>query len=198
MSDDRPIFYFDFNSPYAYLAAMRIEELIPGVEWRPVAFPIMLAQLGRLEEVLQRDFQRAVDIASERADRRGLPRLSPPKGFPVETWSLKPLRAAVFAAERGRVVEFCTAAFRKAWVESRSLADVETLRDAACEAGLDPAEVEEAVQRQEVKDRLKEQTEAALARGVTGIPTVEVGGELFWGDDHLEQAAAAARRLAPT
>jgi 2-hydroxychromene-2-carboxylate isomerase len=41
-------FYFDFNSPYAYLAAERIEGLIPDAEWKPIAFPIVLHQLGRL------------------------------------------------------------------------------------------------------------------------------------------------------
>ena len=50
----------------------------------------------------------------------------------------------------------------------------------------------EAVHRPEIKERLKEQTNGALERGITGIPTVEIADELFWGDDHLEEATAAA------
>ena len=187
-----PVFYYDFNSPYAYLAAARIDGLIPEAEWRPVAFPIMLYQLGRLDEALQRNFASVLAEVSERAAERGLPPVKPPRGWPNEIWSLAPLRAALFAAERGRIEEFTGAAFRKVFVESRSLAEAGNLRDAAGEAGLDPDEVWEAILRADIKQRLKDQTDDALARGVTGIPTVEIGDELFWGDDRLEEAAAAA------
>jgi 2-hydroxychromene-2-carboxylate isomerase len=87
---------------------------------------------------------------------------------------------------------YLAAAFRKVFVESRSLAEPDALRDAALEAGLDPDEVAEAIQRPVIKQRLKDRTDEARPRGVTGIPTVAIGDELFWGDDHLEQAAAAA------
>jgi 2-hydroxychromene-2-carboxylate isomerase len=190
----RPAFYFDFNSPYAYLAAVRIDELVPDSEWRPIAFPILLQQLGRLEEVLQRDFPNVLPVVRERAAARGLPPVEPPPGWPVESWSLAPLRATVVAAESGREREFALAAFRKVFVESRSLAEPDVLGDAAAESGLDPDEVAAAIQRPEIKERLKGQTNAALERGVTGIPTVEIGDELYWGDDHLEEAAAALAR----
>ena len=68
------IFYYDFNSPYAYLAAERIDRLIPDAEWRPIAFAILLGQLGRLESMLE-DLDPA-PIAAEvagRAAERGLP-----------------------------------------------------------------------------------------------------------------------------
>jgi|SRR5215218_7490912 len=189
----RPVFYFDFNSPYAYLAAERIGGLIPEAEWRPIAFPIVLQQLGRLEQVLERDFPNVLPIVRERAAGRGLPPVEPPPGWPIETWSLGPLRAAVFAGDQGRGPDFARAAFRQVFVESRSLSDPGVLGDAAGEAGLDRAEVAEAIQRPDIKERLKEHTNAALERGVTGIPTVEIGDELFWGDDHLEEARAAVR-----
>jgi 2-hydroxychromene-2-carboxylate isomerase len=192
----RPVFYFDFNSPYAYLAAERIEGLIPDAEWRPIAFPIVLHHLGRLEQVLQRDFPNVLPEVRERAADRGLPPVEPPPGWPLETWSLDPLRAAVFAEDRGRGPEFARAAFRQVFVASRSLSDPGVLADAAAEARLDPPEVAEAAQLPEIKERLKELTNGALERGITGIPTVEIGDELFWGDDHLEEAtvAAAGRR----
>jgi 2-hydroxychromene-2-carboxylate isomerase len=190
----RPVFYFDFNSPYAYLAAMRIDDFVPDAEWRPIAFPILLHQLGRLEEVLQRDFPNVLPEVRERAAARGLPPVEPPPGWPVESWSLAPLRATLVAAEQGRERDFALAAFRKVFVESRSLADADVLRDAASDAGLDPDEVAEAIQRPDIKQRLKDDTNAALERGVTGIPTVEIGDELYWGDDHLEEAAAALAR----
>jgi 2-hydroxychromene-2-carboxylate isomerase len=187
----RPVFYFDFNSPYAYLAAVRIDDFVPDAEWRPIAFPILLHQLGRLEQVLQRDFPNVLPEVRERAAVRGLPPVEPPPGWPIESWSLAPLRATVFAAEQGGERAFALAAFRKVFVESRSLTEADTLRDAAAEAGLEPEEVLGAIERPDIKRRLKDQTNAAVERGITGIPTVEIGDGLYWGDDHLEEAAAA-------
>ena len=189
------VFYYDFNSPYAYLAAERIGGMIPDAEWRPIAFAILLGKLGRLESVLENlnTAPVAAEI-SERAADRGLPAFEPPEAWPVGTWSLSPLRAALVAEERGRLHEFSTAAFRKSFVEGRSLAELDNLLAAAGEAGLDPDEVSEGIGRPEIKERLKGTTEEALERGVTGIPTVALGDELFWGDDSLDEAAAAAAR----
>jgi 2-hydroxychromene-2-carboxylate isomerase len=189
------IFYYDFNSPYAYLAAERIDRLIPDAEWRPIAFAMLLGQLGRLESML--DDLDPAPVAAEvagRAAERGLPPFAPPKAWPVETWSLTPLRAAIFADERGRLREFSAAAYRTSFVESRSLAELDNVLRAASAAGLKPDAVREAIARPEIKERLKGHTAEALARGVTGIPTVAVGNELFWGDDRLEEAASAANR----
>jgi 2-hydroxychromene-2-carboxylate isomerase len=188
-------FYYDFNSPYAYLAAERIDRLIPDADWRPIAFAILLGQLGRLERALQE--LDPAPVAAEvggRAAERGLAPFAPPEAWPLETWSLAPLRAALVADERGRLREFSGAAFRKSFVESRSLAELDNVLAAARDAGLEPDEVREGIRRPEIKERLKRHTDEALARGVTGIPTVVIGDELFWGDDRLEEAAAAASR----
>jgi 2-hydroxychromene-2-carboxylate isomerase len=187
------VFYYDFNSPYAYLAAERIGGMIPEAEWRPIAFAILLGKLGRLERVLEQlNPAPAAAEVSERAAGRGLPPFAPPDAWPVESWSLAPLRAALVADEHGRLHEFSHAAFRKSFVESRSLAELDNVLAAAAEAGLAPVEVKEGIERPEIKERLKRNTEEALARGVSGIPTVAIGDQLFWGDDHLEEAAAAA------
>ena len=135
----------------------------------------------------------AAEIA-ERAGDRGLPPFAPPEAWPVGTWSLVPLRAALVADEQGRLREFTRAAYRKSFVESRSLAELDNMLAAAREVGLEPDEVRDGIERPEIKERLKGNTEEALARGVTGIPTIAIGEELFWGDDHLDEAAAAARR----
>ena len=90
--------------------------------------------------------------------------------------------------------EFSAAAYRTSFVESRSLAELDNVLRAARDAGLDADAVKEAIVRLEIKDRLRGHTAEALARGVTGIPTVAIGNELFWGDDRLEEAAAAAGR----
>jgi 2-hydroxychromene-2-carboxylate isomerase len=184
-------FYYDFNSPYAYLAAERIDGLVPGAEWKPIAFAILLNQLGELDARLTNlNTAPIVEEVTARAANRGLPAFAPPDVWPVQSWSLAPLRAALVADEQGRQREFAHAAFTKAFVESRSLADLENVRAAASDAGLDADEIAAGIQRGDVKERLKQNTAEALERGVTGIPTVAIGDELFWGDDHLEQAAA--------
>jgi 2-hydroxychromene-2-carboxylate isomerase len=188
----RPVFYFDLNSPYAYLAAERIDDLIPDAEWRPIAFPLLLREHGRLEEAMARDPAVAVAATADRLAERGLPPLSTAAGWPM-SWSLTPLRAALVADEQGRMKEFVRGAFRKVFAEGLSLADDENLRAVVDEAGLDPDAVVAGAERPEIKQRLKENGEEALARGVTGIPTVAVGDELFWGDDRLDEAALAAR-----
>ena len=183
-------FYYDFNSPYAYLAAERLEEFVPGAEWRPIAFAILLNQLGELDKRLTNlNTAPVVEEVTARVSDRGLPAFAPPDGWPVQSWSLAPLRAALVAEEMGRQREFALAAFRKSFVESRLLSDVDNVLAAARDAGLDQDEVAAGIQRKDIKERLKANTAEALARGVTGIPTVAVGDELFWGDDHLEQAA---------
>ena len=189
-----PTFYFDFNSPYAWLAAERLDDFVPGADWRPIAFAILLHQLGQLDERLTNlNTAPVVHEVTARASDRGLPAFAPPDTWPVQSWSLTPLRAALVADELGRLREFGLAAFRKSFVESRSLADLDNVLAAAADAGLDPDEVAAGIQRDEIKERLKSNTAEAFERGVTGIPTVAIGDELFWGDDHLEEAGAAAR-----
>jgi 2-hydroxychromene-2-carboxylate isomerase len=138
-----------------------------------------------------------VTDVSDRLAGRGMPAFAPPDGWPVQSWSLAPLRAALVAEELGRQREFALAAFRKAFVESRLLSDVENVLAAATDAGLDADQVAEGIQRSDIKERLKQNTTEALDRGVTGIPTVAIGDELFWGDDRLDEAAAAAERAIP-
>jgi 2-hydroxychromene-2-carboxylate isomerase len=190
MSD--PVFYYDTNSPYAYLAAMRVDEVIPGITWHPVAFGIMLRQLGRTPWSLGPDRAAGQAEIERRAAERGLPAVKWADGWPVDTYSLAPLRALEFADEHGRQRELARALYRRMFAEGRSLADADTLLEAAEEAGLDRGEVAAALDDDGVKGRLKANTDAALDAGVVGVPTVVVGGAVYWGDDHLEDAAAAA------
>jgi 2-hydroxychromene-2-carboxylate isomerase len=187
-------FYYDFNSPYAYLAAERLDEFVPGAELRPIAFAILLNQLGELDKRLTNlNTAPIVEEVTARVTDRGLPAFAPPEGWPVQSWSLAPLRAALVAEELGRQREFALAAFRKAFVESRLLSDVDNVLAAATDAGLDADRVREGIEREDIKERLKDNTAEALDRGVTGIPTVAIGDELFWGDDHLDEAAAIVK-----
>jgi 2-hydroxychromene-2-carboxylate isomerase len=188
----RPVFYYDFSSPYAYLAAERINGVLPVPPvWRPISFGFVLRHTGRTpwsRDGRREDGMREVEA---RAAERGLPPMRWPEGWPRESYSLAPLRAAVFAGQTGRIEAFSLAAFRQAFAAGRRLDEIDNVLLAAAACELHPNAVLKGIETESVKSELREATEDAIERGVTGLPTVEVDGELFWGDDRLEEAAAA-------
>jgi 2-hydroxychromene-2-carboxylate isomerase len=184
-------FYFDFNSPYAYLAAHRVERLLGGdVHWQPIAFAFLLRAHDRTPWSFTEARPAGMRECEERAVRYGLPELVWPPGWPVESYTLASLRAALVAEEHGRLREFSLAAFAENFVRGTGVRAEGALERAAQTAGVDPGAIREGIERPEIKERLREATDGALAAGVVGVPTVLVGGEPFWGDDRLEAAAA--------
>jgi 2-hydroxychromene-2-carboxylate isomerase len=194
-----PEFFYDFNSPYAYLTAQRIDELIPDVTWTPVAFGVIVKQTAKTPWSFA-EASRAVGQATiaRRAQVRGLLPVVYPAGWPKGSYSLTPLRAALVADDAGRLREFSLALYRSVFADGRSPGDLDVILDAAAAAGVDADAVRAGVEDDDVKARLRATTDAALARGIDGVPTVTVGEQLFWGDDRLEDAAAATRALRPS
>jgi 2-hydroxychromene-2-carboxylate isomerase len=115
-----------------------------------------------------------------------------PDGWPNNT--LNAMRVAVWAQQIGRTVAFSQASFRQAFAGGKDLSDMDYVLMAAAACELHPNAVLKAIETQSVKDRLREVTQEAYERGVRGVPTIAVGDELFWGDDRLEDAAAALAR----
>jgi 2-hydroxychromene-2-carboxylate isomerase len=193
MSSDRPVFYYDFSSPYAYLGASRVDDVLSvRPEWRPIAFGVIVRKIGKRPWSFNEDRRGDFDEIARRAAERGLPDVRYPEGWPVETYSLAPLRAALVASEEGqdRLRAVTRELYRTAFVDGRHLADVDAVLDTVERAGMDRGCVRRAIESAEVKERLRAQTDAALELGVTGVPTVAVGDRLFWGDDRLEEAGA--------
>jgi 2-hydroxychromene-2-carboxylate isomerase len=121
-------------------------------------------------------------------------------GLPVVCWPepwpsnyLFAMRAATYASLQGRGREFATAAFRNEFVRGEDLAIATNVLRVAEQVGLDPGAVERATADPEIKLALRTATDTAHELGVFGVPTVAVGDELFWGDDHLLDAAAIFR-----
>lgn len=192
MPSGTPQFYYDVSSPYAYLAACRVDEVLPvRPEWRPIAFGVIIRRLEKTPWSLKRERQSHFDSISSRAAERGLPEVRYPEGWPVETYSLIALRAAILAEDQEQLRAVSHELFRTAFVEGQHLADLDTVLDAAQRAGMDHEAVREGIEQPQIKERLRLATDEALERGVTGVPTVAVGDRLFWGDDQLEAAAAA-------
>jgi 2-hydroxychromene-2-carboxylate isomerase len=186
-------FYFDIGSPYAYLAAERLERVLPEpVRWQPVLLGGLFKLTGRSSWALGDYRRRQAGMAEieRRARGYGLPAFVWPDPWPTDYLTL--MRVSTWTFQVGRGHEFAMRAFRDAFQRGRELSIEAHVLAAAAAAGLERADAADAMRDPEIKRTLREATEAAHALGVFGVPTVAVGGELFWGDDRLEDAAAYA------
>lgn len=203
---ERPVleFWYEFASTYSYLTAMRIEALAEaaGVEvrWRPFLLGPIFAAQGwttspfNLYPAKGRHMWR--DMERETSSR-GLP-LVVPDPFPQN--ALLAARVALVGADHSWCPTFSKAVYRAEFAEGHNIADPEVIRGVLVHLGLDADRILTAAQGDVNKARLKAATAEALAHGVFGAPTFFApDGEMFWGNDRLEQALAwAARRPART
>ncbi len=195
LSAERPIFYYDLGSPYAYLAAERIDAVFreaaaPTPEWQPILLGGLFKRFGRDSWANGPGRDDGIAECERRAQAYGLPPIRWPDPFPGNT--LIAMRTATFARQIGRAVSFSLAAFRQAFAAGRDLSQPDNVFIAAASSELHPRSLEVAIARDAIKARLREATERAGDLGVFGVPSVVVGSEVFWGDDRLEEAAAAA------
>jgi 2-hydroxychromene-2-carboxylate isomerase len=176
-------FHFDFISPYACLAFEKLPEALKGlsygVAYRPVLFAGLLkhhGQLGPAEIAPKRDWTYRQVLWLAHA--HGIP-LQLPAAHPFNPLGL--LRLALACGREGLVNRYIAeTVFRHVWrggAEADAAQRLEELR-AQLLPQRDPAGAQ-------VKAELKANTEAAIARGVFGVPTCEVDGKLFWGFDGL-------------
>jgi 2-hydroxychromene-2-carboxylate isomerase len=195
MAADRPTFYYDLGSPYAYLAAERVNGLFAESgaetpEWQPVLLGGLFKRFGRGSWALTPGREDGIRECERRASAYGLAPIRWPDPFPGNM--LAAMRAATFAKELGKTVSFSLAAFRQAFAAGRDLSDTDNVAIAAAAAEIHPRALHAALERETVKVRLREATDRAGDLGVRGVPTVVVDGEVYWGDDRLDEAAAAA------
>jgi 2-hydroxychromene-2-carboxylate isomerase len=194
-------FYFDLGSPYAYLAAERLTSLIPEpVEWKPVLLGGLFKLTGRSSWALGDYRRRQTGMAEieRRARAYGLAPIHWPDPWPADY--LAAMRVATFAFATGHGREFAMQAFRDAFARGRDLSITAHVLSAAEQTGIDRRRAEDALHDPRIKQVLRDETDAAHALGVFGVPTVAIDDELLWGDDRLEDAAAclgAGARAAP-
>jgi 2-hydroxychromene-2-carboxylate isomerase len=187
-------FYFDVGSPYAYLAAERLDTLLPeSIAWQPVLLGGLFKLTGRSSWALG-DYRRRQAGMAE-IERRALSYGLPPMRWP-DPWPsnyLVAMRAVTFAFSVGRGQEVARQALRNAFQRGADLSIPAHVLEAAAHAGLERYEIERAIQDPAIKQALRQATDEAYARGVFGVPTVAIAEELFWGDDRLEDAAQHLR-----
>ena len=184
-------FYFDFSSPYSYIASEVIDGLAEKygrrVKWRPMLLGVVFQKTGQpllvnvplKGEYSMRDFARS-------ARYHGVPFKFPAK-FPLSTVSAARAYYWLHGQDCARARQFARAAFRAYWVDGRDISDLAVLQDIAAGLGVDPAALAAGITTPEIKERLKVETDTALAKGMCGAPYFVVDGEPFWGADRLPQ-----------
>ncbi len=184
-------FHFDFSSPYGYLAAEKIEALATrygrGVDWRPML-------LGAAFKVAGTQPLMSIPLKGDYA-KRDLPRsarfhgveLRMPSKFPIATQA--PARIILWQRERDRsgCAPLVKALYRAYFIADRDISDPNVAADVAAEAGANREGARAAIDDPAIKDSLRRDVEAAIAKGVFGSPFVFVDGEPFWGIDRFDQ-----------
>lgn len=191
---DPILFHFDFTSPYSYLASEKIDALAEGygrkVRWRPILLGGVFKALGTVSLVKQpgqaaysaRDFARSARFL-------GVPYAQPAE-FPVST--VVPARAYYWLHQQDCALarRFAHEVFRAYFTAGRDIADASVVLGLAAKVGADKtalAALEQGMNAPAIKDRLRAETDAAVAAGVFGAPWIVVDGEPFWGADRLPQ-----------
>src|SRR5262249_5117289 len=194
-------FWFDFASTYSYLAAMRIgplaEQAGVHVRFRPFLLgPIFKAQGWTTSPFnlypakgshMWRDLERqCAELALP--SRR-------PEPFPQN--SLLVARVALVGLDQAWGKDFCLAVFRSEFGNGHSIESAAAIGDVLADLGIDAAPALQAAQSDANKTRLRAQTEEAQRLGLFGAPSFTTNdGELFWGNDRLEQALRWQKQIA--
>ncbi|MDG1389423.1 MAG: 2-hydroxychromene-2-carboxylate isomerase [Halioglobus sp.] len=182
-------FYFDFGSPTAYLAYCRLGQLTKqyglAIQYRPMLLggvfkgaantsPITVPAKGKymLEQDLPR-FARRYDVP-----------LNFNPHFPINTLNL--MRGVIAAEQLDCLEAYLQAIFKAVWINSKNMGEVETVTKVLTEAGLDAQAIINSSQTPEVKAELISNTEAAVARGVFGAPTMFMDDAMYFGQDRLD------------
>ncbi|MEQ8393613.1 2-hydroxychromene-2-carboxylate isomerase [Thalassobaculum sp.] len=188
---DEPIdFYFDFSSPYGYLAAHKIDDIARlygrTVLWRPVLLGVIFKTTGA---------QPLLDIPIKGPyTRRDIERTARFHGVPLEFPQVMPFpsiaaaRAVYWVQDRepSQARTLSLALYDRAFAQGGDIRTADAVLEVAHGVGIDASRLGEALSDPAVKERLKTENDAAMAAGVCGSPFFVVDGEPFWGADRLD------------
>ena len=184
-------FYFDFSSPYGFLASQKIEALAQkhgrSVDWHPLLLGVIfketamspLTMIPLKGEYSKRDFARSARF-------HGVEFRMPSK-FPVATQAAARIVLWLKGRDPALAVRVAKALYRAYFMGDVDISDTEQAIAVAVKEGIDAKEVRAAIGEPAIKEQLKREIEQAIARGVFGSPFIIVDGEPFWGADRLDQ-----------
>lgn len=184
-------FYFDFSSPYGYIAATRIDEIAARhgreVAWRPILLGVVFKTtgMGPLPSVPLKGAYSLRDF--ERSARLYGVAFKMPVAFPFNAITPSRMFYWLEGRDRGLARRFGLAAFQAAFPGQQDITKAEVCADIAANLGVKREEALAAPNDPAVKERLRVEVEKGIAAGVFGSPFIVVDGEPFWGADRLDQ-----------
>ena len=187
-------FHFDFGSPNAYLAELVLPEIERRTGVKFAYIPVLLGGVYKATGNMSPfDSLRGIKnkaeynaLETQRFLRRyDITKFKSNPFFPVNTLTL--MRGAVAAQFEGLFEPYFRAAYHHMWVEPKKMDDPQIFRDAFLSSGLDINRIIARAQQDDVKKKLVENTNNAVARGSFGSPTFYVGDEIFFGKDRLRE-----------
>lgn len=184
--------WFDFASPYSYLAMSRVEGLAQQAGVQLVLQPFLLGPIFQAQGWNDSPFRlfpgkgayMMRDIA-RLADKYGVP-YNRPMIFP--RMGVLPTRLALLGQHRPWGLDFCKAVFHANFADDRDIQDEDVVRDLLQSLSLDADEWILRAKEEGTKEALRRQVDRARKHGIFGAPTFLVGDEMFWGNDRLEDA----------
>jgi 2-hydroxychromene-2-carboxylate isomerase len=183
-------FFFDVGSPAAYLAWTQLPALCESaggsIDYQPMLLGGVFQATGNQSPMTVAAKGKYVhDDLARFARRYGVPFTRNPN-FPINTLTLMRGATALQLRQPERFHAYVDAVFRAIWVDARNMNDLEVVASVLQEAGFDTTALLAQASGPEVKERLKQVTQDAVARGVFGAPSFIVDGQLFWGQDRLD------------
>ncbi|MGH7933343.1 MAG: 2-hydroxychromene-2-carboxylate isomerase [Candidatus Binataceae bacterium] len=192
-------FLFDYASPFSYLASIQMPGFAKrngaAIIYTPILLGAVLKATGNASPMAVPAKGNYMGIELRRwAARYGVAfRFN---AHPFMSNSLRLMRGAIAAKKLGAFATYHDAIYRAIWAEGLDLGDDTVLATTLEKGGVPVAELLAALDRQDIKDELRRNTETAVSRGVFGAPTFFVGDEMFWGNDRIEFVEAALRASA--
>ena len=183
-------FYFDFSSPYGYLMSEKIDALAAQhdrkVQWRPILLGVIFQATGSAPLTLQNPAKAAYSLVDFARSARfmGVP-YNPPSRFPLPTQNAARTYYWLHGQDCALARQFAHAVYRAYFVDDRDISAPATVLEIAAGLGVDRDGLEGALQSPEIKARLRNECDEALAVGVFGSPHFLVDGEPFWGVDRM-------------
>ncbi len=184
-------FYFDFYSPYGYLASLRIDKIAARhgcrVNWKPFMLGATFSITGHqplTDTPMMADYT-LLDLA--RSARLQAAKFCMPADFPKAALSCSRAFYVLVDEQPEQAVALAKAIYNAIFGEGKDGTQVELIAGLATDLEIDAEALVPAMQTQSIKDRLKAETQAAIDRGVFGSPFIFVGDEPFWGNDRLDQ-----------
>ena len=189
-------FYYDFGSPTAYLAATQLPDLCAQFDATLVYRPVLLGGIFKSVDSgtpvsVKPKGEWMFDDIQRYAKRYGVPFAMNPH-FIFHTISV--MRGAIWALDAGVIETYTAAMFQASWADGRNVNDADEIADIVSAAGLDAQAMAAAIQDPVVKQGLIDATQASVDRGLFGVPTMFVDGEMHFGQDRLDWIRGALER----